>query len=49
MTVLYISNQDSNVVVRVSGPNNTSVGASPGQPMPVNPTLSSLFENPRDG
>jgi hypothetical protein len=46
MEVLYISNQDSNVVVRVYGPNNTTPGAVPGQPMPVNPALLQLFQNP---
>jgi len=42
LAVLYISNQDSNVVVRVYGPNTTDSGCVPGQPMPVNPTLVGL-------
>ena len=46
LEVLYVSNQDSNVVVRVYGPNTTSPGAVPGQPMPVNPALLQLFSNP---
>ncbi len=45
LEVLYISNQDSNVVIRVYGPNSTGSGAAPGQPMPVNPTLLSLFKS----
>jgi hypothetical protein len=38
--VLYISNQDSNVVIRVSGPNS----ASPGTVMAVNPSLTAQYE-----
>ncbi|MBV9582481.1 MAG: hypothetical protein JO057_28185 [Chloroflexi bacterium] len=42
LDVLYISNQDSNVVVRVYGPNSAT---TPGQPMPLNPALVAEFEN----
>ena len=42
MEVCYISNQDTNVVVRVNGPQ----AANPGQPMAINPSLEKLFTNP---
>src|SRR5262249_38435796 len=38
MAVCYIANQDSNVVVRVNGPD----APNPGQPMPINPALPNL-------
>jgi hypothetical protein len=40
MDVCYISNQDSNVVVRVNGPN----APNPGQPMTINPALPQVLE-----
>jgi sugar lactone lactonase YvrE len=46
LAVLYLSNQDSNVVVRVYGPETTVSGAVPGQPMPVNPALAALATDP---
>lgn len=46
LEVLYLSNQDSNVVVRVYGPGTTIAGAVPGQPMPVNPALAALTTSP---
>jgi hypothetical protein len=39
LEVLYISNQDSNAVVRTYGPNIQIPGAVPGEAMPVNPAL----------
>ena len=42
MGVGYIANQDTNVVVRVHGPQRQE----PGQPLPVNPSLLKLFDKP---
>ncbi|HEV8485267.1 MAG TPA: hypothetical protein VGV87_17115 [Blastocatellia bacterium] len=42
MEVCYVSNQDSNTVVRVNGPNATD----PGQPMAINPVLLQLGDHP---
>jgi hypothetical protein len=42
MQVGYISNQDTNVVVRVYGPDLVKRG----QPMPINPSLLKLFDKP---
>jgi len=42
MEVCYVSNQDSNTVVRVNGPNE----ANPGQPMAINPVLLQLPGDP---
>ena len=44
LLVCYISNQDTNVVVRVAGPASRS--PTPGQPLPVNPALLRLFKDP---
>jgi hypothetical protein len=42
LEVCYISNQDTNVVVRVNGPN----ADNPGQPLPINPSLLELGNQP---
>lgn len=42
MDFCYIANQDSNVIVRVSGPSATN----PGQPMAINPALLKLSKEP---